>query len=162
MQDVTLRVTLSYFVAPSPGRRGWTRRHRYASHGLRFELQRRTETLAKFLDRVSRTADELDEVTPATAVEESDSDALPWVVGRNGRSQGSLHSDHWQGTAAEMANCEHLVVFPVTGWWLERPQFERWRDAARYSLVISLETRASDIYSKVAATVAAPLQVSVQ
>src|SRR5690606_6375663 len=31
---VRLRVTLSYFIEPSPGRRGWTHKHRYASHGL--------------------------------------------------------------------------------------------------------------------------------
>ena len=30
--DVELRMTLSYFVEPNPGERGWTRRHRYASH----------------------------------------------------------------------------------------------------------------------------------
>ena len=31
---VRLRVTLSYFVEPNPGRRGWKHRHRYASHAL--------------------------------------------------------------------------------------------------------------------------------
>ena len=36
-QDVRLRVTLSYFVEPNPARRGWRARHRYASHGLRFD-----------------------------------------------------------------------------------------------------------------------------
>jgi hypothetical protein len=29
--EVELRITLSYFVEPNPGDRGWTRRHRYAS-----------------------------------------------------------------------------------------------------------------------------------
>ena len=37
--NVELRVTLSYFVEASPGRRGWGRKHRYASHGLRFDVQ---------------------------------------------------------------------------------------------------------------------------
>jgi hypothetical protein len=33
---VRMRVTLSYFVEPSPGARGWTSRYGYQSHGLRF------------------------------------------------------------------------------------------------------------------------------
>jgi len=33
-----MRITLSYFVEPSPGEVGWKDRYRYASHGLRFEL----------------------------------------------------------------------------------------------------------------------------
>lgn len=28
---VRLRITLSYFIEPNPGRRGWKKRHRYAS-----------------------------------------------------------------------------------------------------------------------------------
>ena len=43
-----LRATLSYFVEPNPGERGWTRRHRYASHGLRFRVKSATETLNEF------------------------------------------------------------------------------------------------------------------
>jgi hypothetical protein len=40
--EVELRATLSYFVEPNPGERGWTRRHRYASHGLRFRIKSAT------------------------------------------------------------------------------------------------------------------------
>ena len=36
---VTMRVTLSYFVEPSPGARGWTPRYGYQSHGLRFAVR---------------------------------------------------------------------------------------------------------------------------
>lgn len=53
---VRMQATLSYFVEPSPGRRGWTRRHRYASHGLRFDVKRPTETLDQFLQRLSESA----------------------------------------------------------------------------------------------------------
>lgn len=38
-QQVELRVTLSYFIEPNPSERGWTRRNRYASHGLRFAMK---------------------------------------------------------------------------------------------------------------------------
>ena len=45
---VTMRVTLSYFIEPKPGRReGFVKhRHRYQSHGLRFEVKLPQETLA--------------------------------------------------------------------------------------------------------------------
>ena len=43
--QVTMRVTLSYFIEPSPGRIGWTRKHRYQSHGLRFDVNRPLEKM---------------------------------------------------------------------------------------------------------------------
>jgi hypothetical protein len=51
---VRLRVTLSYFVEPNPGRRGWRKRHRYASHGLRFDLKTPTETADEFRKRLNQ------------------------------------------------------------------------------------------------------------
>jgi hypothetical protein len=53
---VDLRATLSYFVEPNPGERGWTRRHRYASHGLRFRVKWATETLNEFRARINQAA----------------------------------------------------------------------------------------------------------
>ena len=52
--DVELRVTLSYFIDPNPGERGWFRRHRYASHMLRFDMKRPTETLKAFRSRINK------------------------------------------------------------------------------------------------------------
>jgi hypothetical protein len=46
-----LRLTLSYFVEPNPGERGGTRRHRYASLGLRFRAKSATETVDEFRAR---------------------------------------------------------------------------------------------------------------
>src|SRR6185312_1955207 len=45
---VSMRVTLSYFIEPSPGRRGWTNKHRYQSHGLRFDVIRPLEGVDEF------------------------------------------------------------------------------------------------------------------
>ena len=45
---VRLRVTLSYFVEPNPSSRGWEGRYKYASHGLRFDVKRPTETIDDF------------------------------------------------------------------------------------------------------------------
>src|SRR5690606_21472063 len=46
----------------------------------------------------------------------------------------SVHSDTWSGTAAELAECGVIAVFPVTGWWKERPHLNCWNRQARYSL----------------------------
>ena len=55
--EVELRVTLSYFVEPNPGERGWTRRHRYASHSLRFAVKRSLESLDSFRQRINKAAE---------------------------------------------------------------------------------------------------------
>lgn len=55
--DVELRVTLSYFIEPNPGERGWTRRHRYASHGLRFAVKRSLESRQQFQSRINKAAE---------------------------------------------------------------------------------------------------------
>jgi hypothetical protein len=51
--EVELRVTLSYFVEPNPGERGWLRRHRYASHALRFAVKRALESVDDFRRRIN-------------------------------------------------------------------------------------------------------------
>lgn len=51
------RVTLSYFIEPNPARQGWERRHRYASHGLRFAVQKPHESpedLRKHINKAAR------------------------------------------------------------------------------------------------------------
>ena len=56
-----------------------------------------------------------------------------------------VHSDWWQGIAAELAARGHIAVHPVTGWWLERPHLGRWESKARYSLAISIETPSQEV-----------------
>jgi len=152
--EVTMRVTLSYYIEPSPGRRGWTNRHCYASHGLRFELQRPFETTNGLLDRLSASA--LGE--PVGIAEHSD-EKQNWTVGSNGRTKGSIHCDWWTGTAAELALSQHLAVYPVTGWWRQRPHLDRWSSKARYSLIVSVETKSVEIYSDIANEVAIMTEV---
>ncbi|HEV2947523.1 MAG TPA: S8 family peptidase, partial [Gemmataceae bacterium] len=62
-EPVEMRITLSYFVEPKPGRSGGfaRTRHRYQSHGLRFEVRRPTETHEQFRQRVNRAARSEDE-----------------------------------------------------------------------------------------------------
>ena len=155
--EVTLRVTLSYFIEPSPGRRGWTIRSRYQSFGLRYQVKRPLETLDDFKGRISRASREEDETySPAG------SDGREWTIGSQLRARGSIHSDSWTGTAAELANCGMLAVFPVTGWWKERPHLEGWKKSARYSLIISLESSIeADLYTPIANKIGVPVKILV-
>lgn len=135
---VTMRVTLSYFVEPSPGRVGWDNKHRYQSHGLRFDVIRPTETPGEFRQRVSRA--EWDDPKDLKSRPDTVTETRNWVVGEDGRTHGSIHSDWWTGTAADLAAAGQLAVYPVTGWWRERPHLGRVTAKTRYSLIISIET----------------------
>lgn len=52
--QVEMKVTLSYFIEPNPGERGWVNKYRYASHGLRFDVRRPLETLTDFRQRINQ------------------------------------------------------------------------------------------------------------
>lgn len=131
---VEMRVSLSYFIEPNPARRGWTRRYRYASHGLRFEVKTPEETIKQFRNRINQAAHDEEMGT------KSKSDASRWKIGPDLRGLGSLHSDRWQGTAAELATRGFVAVYPIIGWWRERHQLGHWNKQARYSLVVSIST----------------------
>lgn len=130
--EVELRVTLSYFIEPNPSERGYKYRHRYASHGYRFDVRGATEGLKDFQKRLNKAARDEDEASPGT------SDTSGWCVGSDARHHGSIHSDIWRGTAADLANRQHLAVYPVSGWWKERAHMKRWRRQARYALVVTI------------------------
>jgi hypothetical protein len=154
---VELRVALSYFVEPNPARRGWSRRFRYASHGLRFDVRRPVESTQEFRQRLNRLALAEDEDRP-----QSDSDSDQWFLGPKERVRGSLHVDVWTGTAAELAARGCIAVFPVTGWWKEQPKRDRSDEGARYSLVVSIESPEVDVDVWTPVAVAAQVPVSVE
>jgi hypothetical protein len=153
--SVRLRVTLSYFIEPNPGRRGWTRKHRYASHGLRFEVKSPTETIDEFRKRLNQRALEEDEGRPPTA-----GDASGWFLGEQTRNKGSIHSDMWVGTAADLAERGVVGIYPVSGWWKEQPKRDRSQSGAHYALVVGLETEAEgvDIWTPVAQQIGVPVE----
>ena len=141
LQDasVKMRVTLSYFIEPNPSARGVKSKYHYPSHRLRFDVQRPLESTESFVARVNAAAlreDEGDSVNP------SDTD---WLLGGNRRHRGSLHQDVWEGTAADLASRGFIAVYPSLGWWRTRPALERYGLAARYSLVVSIQTQQTDI-----------------
>lgn len=153
---VQLRITLSYFIEPNPGRRGWKKRHRYASHGLRFDVKGPTESDEEFRKRLNKKALEEDEAKPATGGDSSD-----WYLGEQARNRGSLHSDILSCNAADLAERGVVAVYPVSGWWKDQPKRDRSAKGARYSLVVSIETPGveADIWTPVAQQVGVPVRV---
>lgn len=156
--DVTLRVTLSYFIEPSASRRGWRRRYAYPSHGLRFELKAPLETIGEFVKRVNREAQTEEEghSRPSGATDR-------WLVGPNQRNLGSLHQDLWEGTGADLADAGVLAVHPIAGWWKNNRQRDRMNKPVRYALIVSLRTAAQgvDLYTPIAVELSLPVEAAV-
>jgi hypothetical protein len=148
-QDVTVRITLSYFIEPSPARRGWDRKFRYASHGLRFALRGPTEREDQFRQRVS--TQEWEEEEGQLPNRPSTRDPISWEIGRL-RTRGSIHCDWWTASAEEVARCDQVAVFPVTGWWRERKHLGFVEKQTRYSLIVTISTRSTevDLYTPIA------------
>ena len=156
--EVRLRITLSYFIEPNPGSRGWARRYSYASHGLRFDVRRATESNDDFRKRINQRALAEEEKRPPS----HGSDASEWYFGPDYRVAGSIHSDIWRGTAADLAQRGAVAVYPVTGWWKERPSHDHSERGARYALVVSIETPGQDvdIWTPVAQEVGIPIEIT--
>ena len=155
---VTLRVTLSYFIEPSPGKVGWNDRYKYPSHMLRFDVNNPTEDLAAFKRRLNKQTNEEDHPS-----EETDGGSERWTIGKNGHKFGSIHTDFFTTTAADLATCNLIGIAPVGGWWKTRMKFGRYNNKARYSLIVSLETDAvdCDIYTPVYNMVNVPIPTGI-
>ncbi|MGO9661977.1 MAG: S8 family peptidase [Polyangia bacterium] len=153
---VRLRVTLSYFIEPNPGRCGWRKRHRYASHGLHFEVKGPTESIDEFRKRLNQHALDDDEEKPSAG-----GDSSEWYLGEQARNHGSIHSDILPGFAADLAERGVIGVCPVSGWWKDQPRRDRSEKGARYALVVSIETPGveTDIWTPVAHQVGIPTVV---
>lgn len=152
-KEVTLKVTLSYFIEAGPGEKGWNNRYRYSSVGLRFDINGPLDDKEIFLQRVNQMM-----IDDGQTYEGSGS--INWKYGKTSRDVGSIHSDSWTATGAEIANSEYIAVFPVTGWWKERKNLEKYNDRIRFSLVVSVETNEEiDIYNPILNQIHIPLTV---
>lgn len=156
---VTLRVTLSYFIEPNPGERGGIDKYAYQSHALRFAVRRPLETEAAFRGRINAQAAAEEQGLPGGGGADPG-----WTIGERLRTRGSLLSDSWTGTAAQLANRGQLAIFPAMGWWRNRPSHNRFDRAARYSLLISIEapTAEQDLYALVAQQIAVAAEAPVE
>jgi len=153
--QVKMRVTLSYFIEPNPSARGVTSRYRYESHGLRFDVKRPLESEVDFRARINAAArDDEDRAN------RNDNDPN-WMIGKKNRHKGSLHSDIWKGSAAELASRGAIAVYPALGWWKTRPALERYDQRIRYSLVVSINAPDIDVdlYTPIANQIGVPVVI---
>lgn len=152
---VTMRVTLSYFIEPNPGARGWQTKFGYQSHGLRFFPKRARETAQAFEKRINKAARE----------EDYDADHLgetgEWLLKGNSSlvSLGSLRTNIWRGTAADLAARDRIAIVPTYGWWNKRPNLEGYIKASHYALIVTIDTPETDIYTPVANQIGVPVLI---
>jgi hypothetical protein len=155
-EDVHLRVTLSYFIEPNPGRRGMLGQHTYASHRLRFALKGPFETMHEFEGRIAQASQAEDDAR--TSIRPFDADRN-WLVGPTNRDRGCLHADIWRGTARELADCGVLAVYPAGGWWKYNNSSDRVGRSVTYGLMVSLTTPevSADLYTPTAVQLGVPV-----
>lgn len=161
---VSLRVTLSYFVEPNPGERGWTQKHRYASHGLRFKVKLPEERLPVFRKRINKAArDEDDDIDGAGSESGWYLGESGWYLGPNLRNRGSIHSDIWEGTATDLASRDAIAVYPVGGWWREKPALKRADRRVRYTLIVSLQAVTGiDLYTAIQTEISNQISIELE
>ena len=87
--EVTLTITLSYFIQPNPGAKLYSKSYSYQSHGLRFKMINSGETIEHFKERVNREGREEDGGSYG---------GESWLIGSQVRNKGSIHKDIWKGT----------------------------------------------------------------
>lgn len=137
-EEVRIRITLSYYVKPSPGYAGRTNKYRYPSTTLRFDLKSATETQKEFLCRLNKYEGE----------KTTDNETDRWNIKQQRRERGTVQSDWIKCTAADLAEMDKIVVFPGPGWWKER-KLTNVDNVVSYSLIVSIETKETDIYNAV-------------
>ena len=140
---VTLRVALSTFIQPNPSEPARGSKFRYASHNLRFKLNRPNEGKQAFIARISKIAEQPD----GPVVEEDDG----WIFGRNRRDVGSIQIDELTCPASDLARRNILAVHPVAGWWKTKTMQEPEKQSARFTLVVEIDagTVDAELYAEV-------------
>ena len=156
---VEMRVTLSYFIEPGPGEKGWKDRYRYPSASLRFDVINTNETIDDFKKRINVYMRGDDKKDCGSGSSGSDR----WFLGTTNRDVGSIHSDFMTCNAVDLCNAKYIAVYPVIGWWRERNYLGKLEAQMRYSLVVSISTPQNeiDLYTPIVTQIAATIPVGV-
>lgn len=156
--EITMRVTLSYYIEPYPHRKGWGDKYMYPSHRLRFDLREPSETAEDFTDRISKSSKQEENNEPETPA--NFSREIRWLLGSQRRSYGSLHQDEWTGKASQLASCSEIAVYPASGWWKRGKNSRRQNVPVRYALIVSLSTPDEvDVYTAIKNSIAVTTEV---
>ena len=151
-ETVKLRVTLSYYIEPSPSFKNDYQKYRLASAGLNFDVNTPGETREQFIARNNQKQN---------VQEKSKNDTDRWKVGINLRKNSTVQSDWFECTARELAACNEIAVFPQGGWWKFR-KIANIHNRIKYSLVVSIETSETEIYDAVRIAVGQAIPVEVR
>lgn len=146
--DVALKITLSYFIEPSPGENAPVTPARYQSCGLRFELKRAEDTDAIFRKRINQLERGKEKLSaPSTDPK--------WTFGSQSMAAGSLHCDVWVGPAATLAARDLIAVYPTSGWWKHRTKQHRYDSHVHYALIVSITSSDADVqlYTEIASMI---------
>ena len=156
---VEMRVTLSYFIEPGPGEKGWKDRYRYPSASLRFDVINDNETIEDFKKRVNVQMRGEDKKDSGDGSSGSDR----WFLGTTNRDVGSIHSDVMSCSAVDLCNTNYIAVYPVIGWWRERSYLGKFDSQMRYSLVVSISTPKNDVdlYTPIVTQIATTIPIGV-
>jgi len=158
--DVTMRVTLSYFIEPNPGEKGYSTNYSYQSAALKFALMPPNDTPENFMLRINNAAREklkeklgLEKKDKLPEGEIEDINNVKWDLGADNVFKGSIHSNYWKTSAANIAACKYIAVYPIaSGWWKNLKKQKKFNEELRYSLIVSIETpeNTQDIYTEIA------------
>lgn len=144
--DVKIKITLSYFIEPAPAAKGSRGKYKYASCGLRFDLNNSGESAEDFIKRINiaMRKDDCDNTFGGVGSDR-------WFLGSNNRDVGSIHSDTISMKAIEVYDCKYIAIYPVSGWWKDRTNLNKFNSKLRYSLIVSLmaEDETIDLYTPI-------------
>ncbi|PJI85996.1 subtilase family protein [Yoonia maricola] len=155
--ELEVKVTLSYFIEPNPGRSASIYPNRYQSHGLRFDLRRKEETVSGFLEQTNALKKQ-GKQKPKREPDEG------WVFGSTAVSAGSLHCDVWRGDAAKLLTRDMICVYPVAGWWKSSKIPGKNSQMARYALIVSIKSPSLeiDLHTPISAIVSPEIETTVK
>lgn len=149
--NVNVRVALSTFPEPNPSEASRGRKLSYASHSLRFKLQKPNEKPAEFLARLNALNE--DELLDFENFPIPNTDDDGWLFGTQQRDVGSLQIDELDirvSKASDISRRSHLAVYPVGGWWKTQTRFDPSEKSVRFALIIEVATSADvDLYTEV-------------
>lgn len=156
---VTLRVTLSYFIEPNPGEKSYSSKYSYQSCALKFILMNPNDEPDNFILSINNAArKELKEAMGLGNGEKLPDDAfskvssIDWALGADNVFKGSIHSNYWETSAANLAGSNYLAIVPqASGWWKNLKKQKKHSEKLRFSLIVSIETESTetDIYNVV-------------
>ncbi|MDE9410307.1 S8 family peptidase [Acinetobacter nosocomialis] len=146
-----LKITLSYFIEPNPTSNKYATKYAYRSFGLGFNVKSPSQSEENFLATINSLAVDENYTGSQNSYE-------GWLFKDDFRRLGSIHSDTWEGSIADLVSMDTVVVFPIYGWW-KNSKFVREDYKVRYSLIISVESDSEiDIYNGIESLIAVEQQ----